>query len=72
MIYGGTKPNINRPEEEVRVSGFEYPTELFFSMLRITLVDDYDYEVKPVSYSKTKLVNILKLILVKRQTGKDS
>ncbi|KAH9499868.1 hypothetical protein Btru_076794 [Bulinus truncatus] len=44
MIFGGTKMAAQNSTEEVTVSGFTYPGELFFSTFRLTLVDDYDYE----------------------------
>lgn len=45
MTYGGTKQSRTNSSVEVVVSGFEYPAELLFSLLRLTLVDGYDYEV---------------------------
>ncbi|CAG5128188.1 unnamed protein product, partial [Candidula unifasciata] len=44
MIFGGTKRVQNNQDEEVSVSGFEYPGQIFFSLFRLTLVDDYDYD----------------------------
>ncbi|XP_059144999.1 uncharacterized protein LOC131932143 [Physella acuta] len=45
MIFGGTKMAQNsNSTEEVTVSGFTYPAQLLFSMFRLTLVDDYDYD----------------------------
>ncbi|CAL1548535.1 unnamed protein product [Lymnaea stagnalis] len=44
MIFGGTKKTAIDSTEEVTVSGYTYPGELIFSMFRLTLVDDYDYD----------------------------
>uniref|UniRef100_A0A2C9M2V5 Ion transport domain-containing protein n=1 Tax=Biomphalaria glabrata TaxID=6526 RepID=A0A2C9M2V5_BIOGL len=44
MIFGGTKMAADNSTEEVTVSGFTYPGEIFFSTFRLTLVDDYDYD----------------------------
>ncbi|GFS22479.1 transient receptor potential cation channel subfamily V member 1-like isoform X2 [Elysia marginata] len=43
MIFGGTKKAEANSEEEVVVDGYQYPGQLFFSMFRLTLVDEYDY-----------------------------
>ena len=45
MVYGGTKKNQKDPSQTVVVSGYQYPAELIFSLFRLTLVDDYDYDV---------------------------
>ena len=45
MIFGGTKKAETNSEEDVVVDGYHKPGQLFFSMLRLTLVDEYDYEV---------------------------
>ncbi|BFZ16281.1 hypothetical protein BsWGS_19321 [Bradybaena similaris] len=44
MIFGGTKRMQDNQDKEVSVSGFEYPGQIFFSLFRLTLVDDYDYD----------------------------
>lgn len=46
MTYGGTKKMQDEPNTEISVSGFEYPGQIFFSVFRLTLVDDYDYDVR--------------------------
>ena len=51
MTFGGKRSNPEHPDEELLVGGFLVPSQLFFSLLRITLMDDYDYEVEPVSCS---------------------
>ncbi|GFO19270.1 transient receptor potential cation channel subfamily v member 1 [Plakobranchus ocellatus] len=43
MMFGGTKRAESNSTEEVVVDGYHSPGELFFSMLRLTLVDEYDY-----------------------------
>ncbi|XP_070196553.1 transient receptor potential cation channel subfamily V member 1-like [Littorina saxatilis] len=43
MVYGGTKKS-QVDGTEVVVSGYQYPGQLIFSLLRLTLVDDYDYD----------------------------
>ncbi|XP_076463277.1 uncharacterized protein LOC143295453 isoform X2 [Babylonia areolata] len=43
MLYGGTKKSESDSSEEVVVDGYEFPAQLIFSLLRLTLVDDYDY-----------------------------
>jgi len=52
MCFGGNKfkyeerskaPSLR--SENVTVSGYEKFNEVFFSLFRLTLVDDYDYDV---------------------------
>ncbi|RUS78045.1 hypothetical protein EGW08_014184 [Elysia chlorotica] len=43
MIFGGTKKAETNSGEEVVVDGYHKPGQLFFSMFRLTLVDEYDY-----------------------------
>ena len=45
MIFGGGKKAFDDATVEVNVDGFTFFGETFFSMLRLTLVDDYDYTV---------------------------
>ena len=45
MIYGGTKKSEKDQSQTVVVDGYRYPAELIFSLFRLTLVDDYDYDV---------------------------
>ncbi|XP_035826485.1 uncharacterized protein LOC101851051 isoform X3 [Aplysia californica] len=44
MIFGGTKKARDNSGEEVSVDGYQFFGQLFFSMLRLTLVDEYDYD----------------------------
>lgn len=54
MIFGGNKypdgsaGNPNRTE--VSVGGFEHFNEAMFSMWRLTLVDEYAYEVSSIFF----------------------
>ncbi|ESO84661.1 hypothetical protein LOTGIDRAFT_168525 [Lottia gigantea] len=49
IIFGGDKraeDDINNPDagERIVVSGYEYPGQVLFSIFRLTLVDDYDFD----------------------------
>ena len=49
MIFGGGKKAFDDPTKEVKVNGFTFFGETFFSMLRLTLVDDYDFDVSLIT-----------------------
>jgi hypothetical protein len=53
MIYGGTKADQSDPTQEVIIDGYQYPGRLFFSLVRLTLVDEYDYDVSQHYHSET-------------------
>nr|KAG5703897.1 hypothetical protein BaRGS_008156 [Batillaria attramentaria] len=59
MLFGGTKRAEGDPDTQVIVSGFHYPLELIFSLFRLTLVDEYDYDnMKDVDEVFTDIVLI--------------
>lgn len=44
MIFGGSKKDYNT-SEEVSISGYGSFYDVFYSLFRLTLVDDYDFDV---------------------------
>ena len=45
MLFGGVKKAEKDSDEEVTVDGYRYFGQLFYSMFRLTMVDEYDYDV---------------------------
>ena len=45
MIFGGTKKDESDSSVEVEVDGYQNFGACFYSMFRLTLVDEYAYDV---------------------------
>lgn len=44
MIFGGSKKDY-QTSEEVNIAGYGSFDDVFYSLFRLTLVDDYDFDV---------------------------
>ena len=44
MIFGGSKKEY-KTSKEISISGYGSFDDVFYSLFRLTLVDDYDFDV---------------------------